>query len=74
MALTDVQLHRDVVEAVKLRYRSAPVPCRVAARAEDGIELELCEPVHGVAPGQTACLMSGDRVVGAGVIGAALDG
>jgi tRNA-uridine 2-sulfurtransferase len=69
VALTDVRLHRDAVEAVKLRYRSAPVPCRVTARHGGGIELELGEPVHGVAPGQTACLLSGDRVVGAGTVG-----
>jgi tRNA-uridine 2-sulfurtransferase len=66
--LSDVRLHRDRVQAVKLRYRSAPVACRVASRKEAALELDLEEPVHGVAPGQTACLLSGDRVVGAGTI------
>jgi tRNA U34 2-thiouridine synthase MnmA/TrmU len=28
----------------------------------------LDEPVHGVAPGQTACLLEGDRVLGYGTI------
>ena len=59
------------VEAVKLRYGSAAVPVGCRPRGDGGIELELEQPVHGVAPGQTACLMSGDRVVGAGTIGAA---
>jgi hypothetical protein len=28
------------------------------------LTLELKEPAHGVAPGQTACLMRGDAVIG----------
>ena len=70
VALRGVTLHRDgaAIDRVKLRYRSAPVPCRVAATAPAGrhgrLELELGEPVHGVAPGQTACLLRRDEVVG----------
>jgi tRNA U34 2-thiouridine synthase MnmA/TrmU len=30
--------------------------------------IELAEPTHGVAPGQTACLMRGDQVIGWGTI------
>jgi tRNA U34 2-thiouridine synthase MnmA/TrmU len=48
---------------VRLRYHQAPLACRLA-----GAELELEAPVHAVAPGQTACLLSGDRVLGAGTI------
>ena len=45
----------------------APVPCRVAAeRGRGRVELELLEPVDGAAPGQTACLLRGDVVVGLG--------
>ena len=69
------RLHRDgaEVDRVKLRYRSKPVACRVAARrARPGrharLELELDEPVDGAAPGQTACLLRGDVVVGWGTI------
>ncbi|MFL5819530.1 MAG: tRNA 2-thiouridine(34) synthase MnmA [Solirubrobacteraceae bacterium] len=63
-------LHRDAarVDRVKLRYRSRPVLCRVAGHPPAGrhrrLELELGEPVEGAAPGQLACLMSGDLVVG----------
>ena len=63
-------LRRDAarVDSVKLRYRSRPVPCRVTGEPAAGrhrrLELEVAEPVDGAAPGQLACLMSGDLVVG----------
>ena len=48
---------------------SRPLPCRVAAEHGRGrLELELLEPVDGAAPGQTACLLRGDVVVGWGTI------
>ena len=51
--------------ACKLRYRSRPLPCTVGAGRGDGrLELELGEPVDGAAPGQAACLLRGDVVVG----------
>ena len=63
--LRGVRLHTDAadVDAVKLRYRAPAVPCRLA----DGT-LTLGEPVHGVAPGQVACLLRGDVVVGCATI------
>jgi tRNA-specific 2-thiouridylase len=63
--LRGVRLHTDAadVDAVKLRYRAPAVPCRLA----DGV-LTLGEPVHGVAPGQIACLLRGDVVVGCATI------
>ena len=66
--LTGAVLHREDtrVDRVKLRYRSEPMPCRmVGARAASSTE-----PAAGVAPGQTACLMDGDRVVGHATIAA----
>jgi tRNA-specific 2-thiouridylase len=69
------RLHRDAgeVDRVKLRYRSRPVGCRVAGAAGPGshrtLELQLAEPVDGAAPGQTACLLRGDVVVGWATIG-----
>ena len=63
-------LYRDgaAVDRVKLRYRSRPLPARVAGAPAAGthrrLELELGEPVDGAAPGQTACLMAGDAIVG----------
>jgi tRNA-specific 2-thiouridylase len=69
-------LHRPAaaVDRVKLRYRSRPLAGCVAEQLGPGrhplLTLELDEPAEGVAPGQTACLMQGDRIVGWGVIGA----
>jgi tRNA-uridine 2-sulfurtransferase len=56
----------DRVDRVKLRYRSRPIDCAVRAPAGRHRELwlELAEPAYGVAPGQTACLMDGSKVVG----------
>jgi tRNA-specific 2-thiouridylase len=76
VALRGARLHRagDEVDRVKLRYRAAAVACRVAGGAGPGVhrrlELELGEPVDGAAPGQTACLLRGDVVVGWGTIAA----
>jgi tRNA-specific 2-thiouridylase len=75
VALRGARLHRagSDVDRVKLRYRSRPVPCRVAGEPSAGaharLELELEEPVDGAAPGQTACLLAGDVVVGWATIG-----
>jgi tRNA-specific 2-thiouridylase len=60
------------VDSVKLRYRSAPVPTRVEGRPGAGrhrrLTLNLDKPVQGVAPGQVACLMRGDDVIGVATI------
>ncbi len=66
----DAVLHREggEIDQVKLRYRSRPLPCRVAGSPSAGrhaeLAVELLEPVDGAAPGQAACLMRGDAVVG----------
>ncbi len=77
VAVRGARLHRAgaEVDAVKLRYRSRPVACRVAGDPEPGahprLELELADAVDGgAAPGQTACLLAGDVVVGYGTISA----
>jgi tRNA-specific 2-thiouridylase len=70
VSVAGAMLHRDAseVDRVKLRYRSAPVGCRVAGAPRAGrhrsLTLELEEPVLAIAPGQTACLMRGDVVIG----------
>ena len=60
------------VDRVKLRYRSRPLPARVlghaAAGSHRGLEVSLGEPVDGAAPGQLACLMDGELIVGWGTI------
>jgi tRNA-uridine 2-sulfurtransferase len=79
LATTRVQvrsarLHRPGarVDSVKLRYRSRPLRASVAGDPEAGrhreLSLQLDEPVDGAAPGQLACLMDGDLVVGWGTI------
>jgi tRNA-specific 2-thiouridylase len=74
VSLAPATLYRDGarVDRVKLRYRSRPVPCELENHASAGnhdeLALVLDEPVHGVAPGQTASLMEGERVLGYGTI------
>jgi tRNA-specific 2-thiouridylase len=70
VSVAGAMLHRDAseVDRVKLRYRSAPVGCRIAGDLARGrhrtLTIELDEPALGVAPGQTACLMRGESVIG----------
>jgi tRNA-specific 2-thiouridylase len=72
--LRDLRLHRSgaVVDAVRLRYRSAAVRCRLerglAAGDHEHALVRLTEPFAGVAPGQIACLMHGELLVGWGTI------
>jgi tRNA-uridine 2-sulfurtransferase len=70
VAVRDAVLHRPgaEVDRVKLRYRSRPLPCRVTAHEGGALTVALHEPAAGPAPGQVACLMRGDVVVGHGVI------
>jgi tRNA-specific 2-thiouridylase len=68
--LDDATLHRPAseVEQVRLRYHANPIACHVSER--DGrLVLELDTDAQGVAPGQLACLMRQDRVIGEGTIG-----
>jgi tRNA-specific 2-thiouridylase len=70
VGVRDAVLHRAgaAVDRVKLRYRTRPLGCRVvgdvSAGRHDTLQLQLDEPVLGAAPGQLACLMAGDLVVG----------
>jgi tRNA-specific 2-thiouridylase len=72
--LRGVRLHRGGarIDRVKLRYRSKPLPARLGGAPGPGrhrdLWLELGEPAYGVAPGQMACLMDGETVVGWGTI------
>jgi tRNA-specific 2-thiouridylase len=68
------RLHRDgaQVDRVKLRYRSPALSARICDSPPAGhhreLMLELDEPVAGAAPGQLACLMDGELIVGWGTI------
>jgi tRNA-specific 2-thiouridylase len=72
--LRGVRLRRPgaVVDRVKLRYRSRMLPARLSGHLDTGhhrsAELALMNATDGVAPGQLACLMDGDVVVGTGTI------
>jgi tRNA-specific 2-thiouridylase len=74
VAVRSARLHRAGarVDRVKLRYRSRPLPARLVGRPGAGrhrtLAVELDEPVDGAAPGQLACLMDGELVVGWGTI------
>ena len=76
-----VELHNAVlhraggsVDAVRLRYRSQPVPAAVSV-TDTGphakLEVALGEDFAGVSPGQTAVLLAGEAIVGHGTIAAA---
>ena len=64
-------LHRGAerVTGVRLRYHSPERACRLepGERSGDAI-VALDDPVDAAAPGQVACLMDGDLVVGHGTI------
>jgi tRNA-specific 2-thiouridylase len=64
--LRDMVLHGQPFDRVRLRYRQHPL----RARHLRGDLLELDEPAYGVAPGQLACLMAGELVVGHATIAA----
>jgi len=76
MPVHDLMLHRHAgcVDGVRVRAHGRRFACRVAGglgagrHARAGIELE--EPAERTAPGQVACLYSGDLVVGCGTIAA----
>ena len=58
-----VRLHGTAPDAVRLRYRSPAVPCRL-----DGDRIHLDEPFDGAAPGQTAVFLAGEAIVGCATI------
>jgi tRNA-specific 2-thiouridylase len=66
--------HGARVDRVKLRYRSEPIPCSLVDAPAPGshatLVVQLHDPVYGAAPGQTACLLEGERVLGYGTIAA----
>jgi tRNA-uridine 2-sulfurtransferase len=74
VAIRAARLHRDGarVDRVKLRYRSTPLRAHVLGDQPQGrhraLQLALQDPAEGPAPGQLACLMDGDLVVGWGTI------
>jgi tRNA-uridine 2-sulfurtransferase len=74
VAIRAARLHRagSRVNSVKLRYHQRPLTASVTGDPGEGrhraLSLQLAEPCDGAAPGQLACLMDGDLVVGWGTI------
>jgi len=73
VGVREATLHRPGgrVDRVRLRYHARALACElpgVAAGRHSRLELELAEPAYGIAPGQTACLLSGETVVGRATI------
>jgi tRNA-specific 2-thiouridylase len=74
VAVRGARLHREGerVNRVKLRYRSRPLPAHLPAGIPPGrhraLRIEIPEGADGPAPGQLACLMDRDVVVGWGTI------
>jgi tRNA-specific 2-thiouridylase len=76
-----VELHNAVlhraggsVDAVRLRYRSQPVPAAISVTGtgrHPKLEVALGEDFAGASPGQTAVLLAGEAIVGHGTIAAA---
>jgi tRNA-uridine 2-sulfurtransferase len=74
VAVREVTLRRPGarVDGVKVRSRGRRFPCRLATAPGPGsharLEVELEEPIERTAPGQIACLYSGDVILGYGTI------
>jgi tRNA-specific 2-thiouridylase len=74
------RLHRPAheVDAVRLRYQGAVIGATVAtdlpAGDHDGLTLALEREVAAPAPGQVACLMRGEHVIGWALIAEGSDG
>jgi tRNA-specific 2-thiouridylase len=72
--LRGARLHRagSEVDRVKLRYHAKPLAARLVGDPPAGrhaaLELEFADPADVAAPGQMACLMRGDLVIGWGTI------
>ena len=68
------RLHRSGarVDRVKLRYQSQPLRAQLLGNPAAGehrlLALELADHADSAAPGQLACLMDGELVVGWGTI------
>ncbi|HEX4345585.1 MAG TPA: tRNA 2-thiouridine(34) synthase MnmA [Solirubrobacteraceae bacterium] len=60
-----LRMHGATPDAVRLRYRSPAVGCRL-----EGDAVLLDEPFDGAAPGQTAVFLAGDAIVGCATIAA----
>jgi len=76
MAVREATLHRDgeCVDGVRVRSHGRRLPCRLRGDLGAGrharVRVELEAPAERTAPGQLACMYSGDVVVGYGTVAA----
>ncbi len=76
VSVREATLHRDgrCVDGVRVRAHGRRFACRLqsglSAGSHERVAIELSEPAERTAPGQLACLYSGDLVVGYGTIAA----
>ncbi len=71
LRIRGARLHRPAerVDGVRLRYHSPRRDCRLELSGDPSeAVVALAEPVDGAAPGQVACLLDGELVVGHGTI------
>jgi tRNA-specific 2-thiouridylase len=69
LAATDINLLSDYAQLVtgKVRYRQKEQACRFTVK-NDIMEVEFCEAVDAITPGQSVVLYNQDTVVGGGII------
>lgn len=56
---------------LQVRAHGAPVPVRARATDDNGMQVQLVDELRGVAPGQSAVLYAGDRVLGQATVAVA---
>lgn len=54
--------------AVRIRYRSRPVPCEVSRLADGRLLVHFLAEASAIAPGQSAVFYAGDRMLGGSFI------
>jgi tRNA-uridine 2-sulfurtransferase len=78
--VTEIVLHRPAgeVDGVRVRAHGRRLPCRLSeplgAGRHPSAAIELLDAAERTAPGQLACLYSGELIVGHGTIAAQLSG
>lgn len=69
---SDIVLHEDLfsgqIVSMRHRYRTNFVNSEILSISKEKLRIFCHEPACGVAPGQSAVLYSGDRIIGGGII------
>ena len=54
--------------SVRIRYRSRPIPCKVAELSDGRLLVKFAEEASAITPGQSAVFYDGNRVLGGAFI------